>query len=158
MGWFQRGGEADGTISGWSRHSAMGACLRYGIDVYGGISGCRCHSFLGSGVPPIKTQIRINTDGHPQRTPNGLRRHASELAGLLFSILVETGETLQQATDLRVEDIFSDPPPPDPKIVRLVSDRGIDKQINEVFVYAEDLGLLSGMSAEVPRCTSLNLI
>lgn len=84
-----------------------------------------------------------------QRTPNGLRRCASVLSGSLFSLLVEIGETLD-APIPRTEDMF-DPAPPDPRITRLVSDQGIDKRMNEVFVYAQDLGLLSGMSAEVPQ-------
>ena len=87
-----------------------------------------------------------------QRTPDGLRRCASVLAGSLFSLLVEAGEKLESPPPDYSK--LSDLDVPDPRITRLISDQGIDKRINEVFVHAQDLCLLHGMSADVPQNVS----
>ena len=106
-----------------------------------------------SGIPPITTQPTTL-----QRTPDGLRKYVSVLAGDLYSVLVELGEDnnrpesddipiILAATDKdkAVEKLLRSLPPAiyaeDHRVMRRIAEMRFDDRLRQVAAYARELGL-----------------
>ena len=92
-----------------------------------------------------------------EKTPHGLRLYASNLAGSLFSILVELDKPLETSpapmTESQIGQMFADDEPIDAKITTRAADRNIPALLDEAILCARDLGVISEPSSWV---TSIN--